>query len=187
MFNSLSTSPTALSAASVSSHIIPPPTIFSLGPVSLTLLFGLFWDTGALGGWWWGVEAAVWSAVGEVGRGGGERRGGRKRVEVEGRGGGGEEGREGKGRRGKRGDLRRWEEEGGGSIQLQAAGGDMTRRRGNARAIFPPLHNTEREREREREIMGERTHSCSFSTHRKQETKETDTIVGLLGGKSFGN
>ena len=75
-------------------------------PVSLTLLFGLFWDTGALGGWWWGVEAAVWSAVGEVGRGGGERRGGRKRVEVEGRGGGGEEGREGKGRRRSRGKRR---------------------------------------------------------------------------------
>ena len=91
-------------------------------PVSLTLLFGLFWDTGAVSGWWWGVEAAVWSAVGEVGRGGGERRGGRKRVEVEGRGGGGEEGREGKGRRrsrGKqRGDLRRWEE-GGRSSLLQ--------------------------------------------------------------------
>ena len=88
----------------------------------------------------------MWSAVGEVGRGGGERRGGRKRVEVEGRGGGGEEGREGKGRRrsrgrNRRGDLRRWEE--GGSIQLQPAG-DMTQR-GNARAIFPPLFLTERD------------------------------------------
>ena len=150
MFNSLSTSPTALSAAPASLLTLSRLPLYShsadtLRPVSLTLLFGLFWDTGALGGWWWGVEAAVWSAVGEVGRGGGERRGGRKRVEVEGRGGGGEEGREGKGRRGKRGDLRRWEEEGGGSIQLQAAGGDMTRRRGNARAIFPPLHNTQRE------------------------------------------
>ena len=113
-------------------------------PVSLTLLFGLFWDTGAVSGWWWGVEAAVWSAVGEVGRGGGERRGGRKRVEVEGRGGGGEEGREGKGRRrsrGKqRGDLRRWEE--GGSIQPSA--GDMTRRRATLAQFFL-LSFTERE------------------------------------------
>ena len=150
MFNSLSTSPTALSAAPASLLTLSRLPLYSHSADTLTLLFGLFWDTGALGGWWWGVEAAVWSAVGEVGRGGGERRGGRKRVEVEGRGGGGEEGREGKGRRGKRGDLRRWEE-GGGSIQLQAAGGDMTRRRGNARAIFPPLHNTERDRERERE------------------------------------
>ena len=143
-------------------------------PVSLTLLFGLFWDTGAVSGWWWGVEAAVWSAVGEVGRGGGERRGGRKRVEVEGRGGGGEEGREGKGRRrsrGKqRGDLRRGEE--GGSIQLQPAGGrhDTTGQR--SRNFSSSLSQRER--------MGQRPHSCGFSPPRKQDNKETDNNVGLF-------
>ena len=135
-------------AARVPSRIMPPPTIFSLGQTcSHSAGFSHFALWAFLGHWGAGrvvVEAAVWSAVGEVGRGGGERRGGRKRVEVEGRGGGGEEGREGKGRRrsrGKqRGDLRRWEE--GGSIQPSA--GDMTRRRATLAQFFL-LSFTERE------------------------------------------
>ena len=110
----------------------------------------------------------MWSAVGEVGRGGGERRGGRKRVEVEGRGGGGEEGREGKGRRRsrgrkRRGDLRRWEE--GGSIQLQAAGGKNDTTGQRSRNFSSSLSH------REREWEGDLT-AATFSNIESRTTKK---------------